>query len=213
MAQIDEYVPAHCKASTANRRSVELFIAPRIGKRRVPDIQRSDIAALHHDMRETSYQANRTLGALSKMFNLAELWGLHPNGSNPCLHVRRFREDMRERFLSHADYQRLEACAEGDRAGRFGDLCGHRRHPPLTLAGHRLSESQKPRWEHADLDVGDLGFPTPRPASRQFISATPASRRCAASRSRRTTRGSSLGASPGDRPGTSVATHPDVGRA
>ena len=52
-----------------------LFIDPKIGKLRVSDIRRSDIAALHHGMRETPYQANRTLGALSKMFNLAELWG------------------------------------------------------------------------------------------------------------------------------------------
>ena len=74
---LDEYVPADCKASTAAeyRRSVELFVEPRIGRRPVPDIQRSDTAALHHDMRATPYQANRTLGVLSKMFNLAELSG------------------------------------------------------------------------------------------------------------------------------------------
>ena len=83
---LKEYVPNHCKQSTAAeyRRSVELFINPRIGKLRVPDIQRSNIAALHHDLRETPYQANRTLGVLSKMFNLAELWELRPDGSNPC---------------------------------------------------------------------------------------------------------------------------------
>ena len=72
---LDEYVPSHCKSSTTEEyhRSVELFIDPRIGNRQVPDIQRSDIAALHHDMWETHYQANRTLGVLSKIFNLAEL--------------------------------------------------------------------------------------------------------------------------------------------
>ena len=52
---LEEYVPDYCKPSTAEecRRSVKLFIDPRIGKRRVPDIQRSDIAALHHSMRST----------------------------------------------------------------------------------------------------------------------------------------------------------------
>ena len=66
---LKEYVSTHCKTSTAEeyRRSVKLFIDPRIGRYRVPDIQRSDIAALHHDMRDTPYQANRTLGVLSKM--------------------------------------------------------------------------------------------------------------------------------------------------
>ena len=76
---------------------------------RVMDAQRSDIAALHHELRHTPYQANRTLAVLSKMSNLAELWGVRPDGSNPCRHVKRFREEKRERFLSDAEYQRLGA--------------------------------------------------------------------------------------------------------
>ena len=82
---LKEYVSDHCKPSTAKdyRHSIEMLINPRIGNRRVPDVQRSDIAALHHDMRDTPYQANRTLAVLSKMMNLAELWELRPDGSNP----------------------------------------------------------------------------------------------------------------------------------
>ena len=64
---LEEYVPVHCKPSTAYeyQRSVKFFIDPRIGTRKVMEIQRSDIAELHHGMRETPYQANRTLGVLS----------------------------------------------------------------------------------------------------------------------------------------------------
>ena len=154
----DEYVPSHCKPSTAEeyRRSVELFIDPRIGKRRVPDIQRSDIAALHHDMRDTPYQANRTLGVLSKIFNLAELWGLRPDGSNPCRHVKRFREERRERFLSDAEYQRLGAALkeiEQDGSETASAIAAVRL---LMLTGCRLSEIQKLRWEHVNLEAGEL---------------------------------------------------------
>ena len=44
---LEEYVPAHCKDSTAHeyRRSVTLFIDPWIGSRKVTWIQGSDIAA------------------------------------------------------------------------------------------------------------------------------------------------------------------------
>ena len=72
---LDEYVPTHCRATTEReyRRSVELFINPEIGTRKVIDIERTDIAKLHHDLRDKPYQANRTLGVLSKMFNLAEI--------------------------------------------------------------------------------------------------------------------------------------------
>ena len=54
-------------------------------------------------MKDTPYQANRTLGVLSKMFNLAEMWGLRPDGSNPCRHVRKFKETKRKRYLAEAD--------------------------------------------------------------------------------------------------------------
>jgi hypothetical protein len=38
-------------------------------------------------MRETPGAANRILALLSKMMNLAERWGLRPDGSNPGRHV------------------------------------------------------------------------------------------------------------------------------
>ena len=108
---LEEYVSAHCKPNTAKdyRYAVEMIINPRMGKLLLADIQRSDIAALHHDLRGRPYQANRTLAVLSKMFNLAELWGMRPDGSNPCRHVKRFKEEKRERFLSDAEYQCLGA--------------------------------------------------------------------------------------------------------
>ena len=173
---LDEYVPAHCKASTAAeyRRSVELFVDPRIGKRQVPDIQRSDVAALHHDMRATPYQANRTLGVLSKMFNLAELWGLRPDGSNPCRHVKRFREEKRERFLSDAEYRRLgETLKEIGRDGSetASTIAAIRL---LMLTGCRLSEIQKLRWEHVDLEAGELRLPDTKTGAKVVHLGDPA---------------------------------------
>ena len=44
---------------------------------------------------------------LSKMFNLAEVWGWRPDGSNPCRHVKRYKEHKRERFLSPEETERL----------------------------------------------------------------------------------------------------------
>ena len=173
---LDECVPAHCKASTAAeyRRSVELFVDPRIGRRPVPDIQRSDIAALHHDMRATPYQANRTLGVLSKMFNLAELWGLRPDGSNLCRHVKRFREEKRERFLSDAEYRRLgEMLKEIERDGSEtpSAIAAVRL---LMLTGCRLSEIQKLRWEHVALDAGELRLPDTKTGAKVVHLGDPA---------------------------------------
>ena len=173
---LEEYVPDHCKASTAEeyRRSVKLFIDPRIGKLRVPDVQRSDIAALHHDMRKTPYQANRTLGVLSKMMNLAELWELRPDGSNPCRHVKRFKEEKRERFLSDEEYQRLGAALREIEAEGSETAAAIAAVRLLMFTGCRLSEIQKLRWEHVDLDAGELRLPDTKTGAKLVHLGDPA---------------------------------------
>ena len=173
---LKDYVSDHCKPSTAEEysRSVKLFIDPRIGNLRVPDVQRSHIAALHHDMRETPYQANRTLGVLSKIFNLAELWELRPDGSNPCRHVKRFKEKKRERFLSDEEYQRLGAALrEIEQEGSETDaaIAAIRL---LMLTGCRLSEIQKLRWDHVDLDAGELRLPDTKTGAKVVHLGEPA---------------------------------------
>ena len=50
---------------------------------------------------------HRGLGRVGWMFTLAEVWGLRSDGSNPCRHVKRYRERMRERFLSPEETERL----------------------------------------------------------------------------------------------------------
>ena len=141
---LEEYVPVHCKPSTREeyRRSVRLFVDPVIGELRVPEVQRKDIAALHHGLRDKPYQANRTLGVLSKMFSLAEVWGWRPDGTNPCRHVKRYKEHKRERFLSPEETERL---GQGPARGRRRDALGSSRLPPASADGLP--------------DVGDPGSP------------------------------------------------------
>jgi hypothetical protein len=86
---LKEYVAVRCKPTTQNeyRRSVELFINPFFGKQRVRSVTMADVAELHGSLSHIRYQANRTLGVLSKivlskMMNLAEIWGLRDRHSN-----------------------------------------------------------------------------------------------------------------------------------
>jgi hypothetical protein len=180
---IDEHVTPHCKESTARdyRRSIRLYIAPRFARHDVTEIERRDIAALHHDMRATPYQANRTLAVLSKMFNLAELWGLRPDGSNPCLHVKRYREEPRERFLNQDEFARLGQVLDAideDGSETRSAVTAIRL---LMLTGCRLSEIQTLRWEHVDFEAGELHLPAsktgdffvPGPAGSSQVHAGP----------------------------------------
>ena len=105
---LKEHVALHCKPGTAKlyRSVVERFILPAYGHLPVEEGVGDDIAELHYDLRDTSYQANRVLEIGNNLFNLAELWKLR-TGSNPCKFVRKYREKKRERFLTDEEFRRL----------------------------------------------------------------------------------------------------------
>jgi integrase len=156
-----EHIAVRVKESTAKeyRRNVRLYILPALGRLRVSDISRADVARFHHSMRHIPYQANRNLEIISKMFGLAEMWGLRPDGSNPRKHLAKYPEQKRERFLSAAELKRLgetlnEMEAEGVELP--GAITAVRL---LLLTGCRLNEIMKLRWEHVDLQSAALRLP------------------------------------------------------
>ena len=176
---LEEYVPVHCKPSTREEysRSVRLFVDPVIGELRVPEVQRKDIAALHHGLRDKPYQANRTLGVLSKMFSLAEVWGWRPDGSNPCRHVKRYKEHKRERFLSPEETERLGQVLRDVEEEMPSAVAALRL---LLLTGCRMSEIRDLRWEYVKDDCIELpdaktgGRVVPLgPEARAVLSAIP----------------------------------------
>jgi len=173
---LEEYVPVRCKPNTANsyRSSITRHVLPRLGGRQVADVTRSDVAALHHEMRAIPYAANHTLGILSAMFTVAEVWGLRPEGSNPCRHVKRFREDRRERFLSDEEYRRLGAAlrrAEETGTEAASAVAAIRL---LMLTGCRLSEILTLRWEDVDLEAAELRLPDSKTGARVVHIGRPA---------------------------------------
>ena len=149
---IDEYVPCHLKPSTAGeyKRCVEIFINPEIGTMKLISIERTDIAKIHHQLRHIPYQANRVLGVLSIMFNLAESWNLRPAFTNPCRGVKKYKEKKRERFLSREELGRLgEALRIEEEFAPSAVACIRL----LLLTGCRLGEIQTLKWSYLDLDT------------------------------------------------------------
>ncbi|AGI68678.1 DNA integration/recombination/inversion protein [Octadecabacter antarcticus 307] len=179
---LEVHVLERCKPSTAAeyKRGLNIFIKPALGAFKVVDVKRKDIAAIHHKMKETPYQANRVLGVLSKMFNLAEVWGLRPDGSNPCRHVPKYRELKREAFLSQSELQRLGAtlaACELDGSESPYIVAAFRL---LILTGCRLGEIQTLKWEYLtakrmelpDTKTGARRIPLPK-AARDVLAALP----------------------------------------
>ncbi|MSO76552.1 MAG: DUF4102 domain-containing protein, partial [Alphaproteobacteria bacterium] len=156
-----EHTGAKSKARTKAEygRLFDRLILPALGARRALDVARSDVAKLHHGLRETPYQANRTLAVLSKLFNWAERHGERPDGSNPARHVERFKEQGRERFLSPAELARLGATlakVEAQGAASPSVVAAIRL---LIFTGARLGEVLGLRWEHVDFEGGALRLP------------------------------------------------------
>ncbi len=149
---IEEYVPCHLKPSTQGeyKRCVEIFINPEIGTMRLVSVERTDITKIHHQLRHIPYQANRVLGVLSTMFNLAERWNLRPAFSNPCRGVRKYKEKKRERFLNREELRRLgEALRIEEEFAPTAVACIRL----LLLTGCRLGEIQTLKWSYLDLDA------------------------------------------------------------
>ena len=80
---------------------------PLLGKVRVADLTRAQVARLHLAMSDRPYLANRALAILSAMLRFAESHGHRPQGSNPCSGVERYPERSRERFLSDEELKRF----------------------------------------------------------------------------------------------------------
>ena len=152
------HVAVNCKAKTAAlyRIVLDKHILPALGKMPLGTVGRAEIAALHYGLRGTPYMANRTIEVASKMFSLAEAWGLAPPGGNPCRSVRGYRERRRERFLTPEEYRRLGRVldeAEANGSVRVHAVAAVRL---LMLTGCRHAEIATLRWDDVDRTAGEL---------------------------------------------------------
>jgi integrase len=155
---VAEHIDVHLKPSTQDtfKRLLNLFIRPAWGKRLITDVSSDDVAKLHHKLRSTPRQANQVIAVASKMFNLAEQWQLRPQNSNPCRHLRKFKETTRTRFYDDAELQAIGAAlASLEDAGKILPGCAALiRLAPLT--GCRLGEILNLQWVDVDLNAGIL---------------------------------------------------------
>ena len=75
---IEEHLPKLREASQRDYKAViKNKIKPALGKLPVADVEFSDVDGLHRKITKSgaTYQANRTVAVLSKMFSLATRWG------------------------------------------------------------------------------------------------------------------------------------------
>lgn len=144
-----EYMERHAKAKKrswqADQKAFDRHLSA-LGTKKLSAISRKDIAAIHSAIgKDHKTAANRILALVSSVFGRAFEFGLW-EGLNPCLGVKRFPEQSRDRFLS------------GDELGRFFEAL--RQEPNATardfflvalLTGARRSNVLAMRWSEIDL--------------------------------------------------------------
>jgi len=129
---------------------IDCHILPALGAMALGAVGRAEVAALHHRLHDTPTTANTVVRTLSTLFTVAERWALVPPGRNPCRAVRRYKQSLRERFLTVEEYRRLgRVLKEAERDGSVW--------PPavaairlLVLTGCRHAEIVSLRWDDVD---------------------------------------------------------------
>lgn len=161
----DRYLTDHAdvrkKASSAaaDRRLIALHLRPALGSKKVVGVNRADMVALHHKLRDTPYEANRVLALASKMFALSERWGIRPDGTNPAKNIDRYKELKRERYLTGVEVARLWRALGSEEISGKVSQSAVAAIKLLMVTGRRLSEVLGLRWEWVDLDAKVLRLP------------------------------------------------------
>ena len=86
---------------------IDRCIIPLLGRKKVHDVKRPDIAGLMEKLSYKQTEANKAFSILRKMFNLAEVWGYRPDGTNPCRHVPMFPAGKSTHLISDEDMGKL----------------------------------------------------------------------------------------------------------
>lgn len=164
------------KASSAkdDRQKWRDHIQPALGRKRVVEVTREHVDRLHKSLADTPYQANRVLALISKLFNLAELWGMRPEGTNPCRHVGKFREQPRERYLNAEELGRLGGALREGLAAQIESPYMVAAIQLLLLTGARLNEILGAQWDWVDWDRRVLKLPDSKTGAKPVFLSAPA---------------------------------------
>lgn len=153
-----EHLEVRCKPSTVKTAdtAMEQHILPAFGTLPLMEVQREKVMALHGGLSETPAMANLVVDVISRMFTMAEAWGMVPDGTNPCREIVKYRARRRERFLTDGEFRRL-----GEELGASvaeGKVSAHAAAAIrlLMLTGCRCNEILTLQWRDVNLDASEI---------------------------------------------------------
>jgi len=192
---LEEHSADHKKESSHlnDTSNINNHVLPLLGRLYVTDVTRADIDRFKRDVKDGKTVkdekrgkrsrsivrggpgvANKCLSLLSKMFNMAEMWGLRLDGSNPCRHIGRYKSQAKERFLSERELADLATVLNDAETGGT--------HSPyviaairlLVLTGARLGEILALEWSHVNFERQMLMLPDSKTGAKVIYLSAPA---------------------------------------
>lgn len=165
----DAYLTRHAinkRSGPDDQRRIDRHILPAWGNIRAVAITRADVARLHTRIgKATPYEANRVLSLVSKLFNLARIWGYVPdNLANPARDIDRFQEVRRDRWLASDELPALAKAIneEPNQSARVALWL-------YLLTGARKTELLTARWDDVDWTRGELRLPDTKAKRVHYI--------------------------------------------
>ena len=172
---VSDHLPRKKESSGHDDRQKWLdYIAPALGDSKVHDVSRNDVDRLHRKLSDRPYQANRVIALLSKLFNLAERWGMRPDGTNPCRHVEKYPEERRERYLTAEEMSRLGDSLRDGLAAQTESPYMVAAIQLLLLTGGRLNEVLTARWDWVDFERRIIQLPDSKTGRKPLFLSEPA---------------------------------------
>ena len=190
---MDDHVRAKRKPRTAKlfQSYIDNHIEPALGTRKAPSLARADIERLHKAIGKTKpVTANRVLALIGAAYSYGLRSGHLPERmTNPAGGIEKFREQVRERFLSESELLRLGAAIrEAETVGipwirqskskharkrenRITNIGPHAAAALrlLIFTGARLREILDLRWDHVDLQRGLLFLPDSKTGKKTIV--------------------------------------------
>lgn len=148
-AYLERYAKLHKKTWRDDAARIRDPILKRWGSLKITALKRTDIAALHRTIgAQHPYAANRLVELISRMYELARLWGfLDEDYPNPARRIQAFREIKRDRFVKAEEMPAL-AAAIAEEPSPYVQAAFWL----YLLTGMRKRELLRARWD--DIDFG-----------------------------------------------------------
>lgn len=163
---MERYAKQHKKTWSQDESRIRQTFLRAFGSVRIDAITRAEIAQLHGTIGQTyPYAANRCIEQLSKMFELAKIWGYVPETHhNPARGIQAYKETKRDRWVKPEELPRLAQAIN-----REENFYGSKALWLYLLLGVRKSELLKAKWDDIDWGRQELRLPETKSGRVHYV--------------------------------------------